>query len=161
MDTITICDLEVFYCVGVPDEERAKPQRLLLTVEMEHDFRAAASEDELADTIDYHAVTQRLRAFGDGVHWHLIETLAVDAPDNCWVQAYLTDGRREAQSFRVPDVALCKKLAEHHCSSRQQLAGCTASFASAGQAAPIALFEAAPSAPAEAAAPSDEATAPR
>jgi len=90
-----------------------------------------------------------------------IETLAVDAPDNCWVQAYLTDGRREAQSFRVPDVALCKKLAEHHCSSRQQLAGCTASFASAGQAAPIALFEAAPPAPAEAAAPSDEATAPR
>jgi FolB domain-containing protein len=78
MDTITICDLEVFYCVGVPDEERAKPQRLLLTVEMEHDFRAAAIEDELADTIDYHAVTQRLRAFGDGVHWHLIETLAVD-----------------------------------------------------------------------------------
>jgi FolB domain-containing protein len=78
MDTITINDLEVFYCVGVPDEERAKPQRLLLTVEMEHDFRAAAMEDELADTIDYHAVTQRLRAFGDGVHWHLIETLAVD-----------------------------------------------------------------------------------
>jgi len=78
MDTITICDLEVFYCVGVPDEERAKPQRLLLTVEMEHDFRAAAIEDELGDTIDYHAVTQRLRAFGDGVHWHLIETLAVD-----------------------------------------------------------------------------------
>lgn len=78
MDTITISDLEVFYCVGVPDEERAKPQRLLLTVEMEHDFRAAAMEDELADTIDYYAVTQRLRGFGEGVHWHLIETLAVD-----------------------------------------------------------------------------------
>lgn len=78
MDTITINELEVFYCVGVPDEERAKPQRLLLTVEMEHDFHAAAVEDELADTIDYYAVTQRLRAFGDGVHWHLIETLSVD-----------------------------------------------------------------------------------
>jgi FolB domain-containing protein len=78
MDTITISDLEVFYCVGVPDEERAKPQRLLLVVEMEHDFRAAATEDELGDTIDYFAVSQRLRAFGDGVHWHLIETLAVD-----------------------------------------------------------------------------------
>lgn len=78
MDTITISDLEAFYCVGVPDEERAQPQRLLLTVQMEHDFRAAAAEDELVDTIDYYAVTQRLRAFGDGVHWHLIETLAVD-----------------------------------------------------------------------------------
>ena len=78
MDTITIKDLEVSYCIGVPDEERAKPQRLLLTVEMEHDFRAAAVEDELGDTIDYFAVTQRLLKFGDGVHWHLIETLAVD-----------------------------------------------------------------------------------
>jgi FolB domain-containing protein len=78
MDTITISDLEVFYCVGVPDEERAKPQRLLLTVEMEHDFNAAATEDELTGTIDYYAVAQRLRSFGDGVHWKLIETLAVD-----------------------------------------------------------------------------------
>jgi FolB domain-containing protein len=78
MDTITITDLEVSYCVGVPDEERARPQRLLLTVEMEHDFRAAAVEDELGGTIDYYAVTQRLLKFGDGVHWKLIETLAVD-----------------------------------------------------------------------------------
>src|SRR4051812_19391091 len=78
MDIITIKDLEVFYCVGVPDEERATPQRLLLTVEMEHDFHAAAVEDELSDTIDYFSVSQRLLKFGDGVHWKLIETLAVD-----------------------------------------------------------------------------------
>ena len=78
MDTIIICDLEVFYCVGVPDAERAQPQRLLLTVELAHDFRAAAVEDELVGTIDYFAVTQRLLKFGDGVHWKLIETLAVD-----------------------------------------------------------------------------------
>ena len=78
MDTISICDLEVFYCVGVPDEERAQPQRLLLTIEMQHDFRAAAAEDELVDTIDYYAVTQRLLHFGDDAHWKLIETLAVD-----------------------------------------------------------------------------------
>lgn len=78
MDTIIITDLEVSYCVGVPDEERSKPQRLLLSVEMEHDFRAAAAEDELGDTIDYYSVCQRLKSFGDGVHWKLIETLAVD-----------------------------------------------------------------------------------
>ena len=78
MDTITIKDLDVFYCVGVPDEERARPQRLLLTIEMEHDFNKAAAEDELGDTIDYFAVSQRLSKFGDGVHWKLIETLASD-----------------------------------------------------------------------------------
>jgi FolB domain-containing protein len=78
MDTITICDLEVFYCVGVPEEERAEPQRLLVSIEMEHDFRSVASSDELDGTIDYYAVTQRLLRFGQGVHWKLIETLAVD-----------------------------------------------------------------------------------
>jgi FolB domain-containing protein len=78
MDTITIKDLEVFYCVGVPDEERARPQRLLLTIEMQHDFTKAAAQDDLGETIDYFSVCQRLLQFGDGVHWKLIETLAVD-----------------------------------------------------------------------------------
>ena len=66
MSQISIVDLEVFYRVGVPDAERAKPQRLLLTVEMESDFSAAAKSDSIADTIDYFAVTQRLLKFGDG-----------------------------------------------------------------------------------------------
>ena len=56
MSRISIVDLEVFYRVGVPDAERAQPQRLLLTVEMESDFSAAAKSDSIADTIDYFAV---------------------------------------------------------------------------------------------------------
>ena len=78
IDTITIADLEVFYQVGVTEEERAQPQRLLVTVEMSGDFGAAAARDNLADTIDYFAVTQRLLRFGDGCHWQLIETLATE-----------------------------------------------------------------------------------
>jgi dihydroneopterin aldolase len=75
---ISIIDLEVFYRVGVPDVERAQPQRLLLTVEMESDFSAAAKSDGIADTIDYFAVTQRLLKFGEGRSWKLIEKLAAD-----------------------------------------------------------------------------------
>ena len=78
MDKIIIADLEVFCQVGVTAEERARPQRLLLTVEMGHNFTAAANSDNLAETIDYHAVTQRLLRFGEGCHWELIETLASD-----------------------------------------------------------------------------------
>ena len=78
MDTITISDLEVFYCVGVPDAERARPQRLLLTIQMRHDFAAAAVADDLAQTIDYDALSRRLMGFGEGAHWKLIETLASD-----------------------------------------------------------------------------------
>ena len=81
MSRISIVDFEVFYRVGVPDAERAQPQRLLLTVEMESDFSVAAKSDGIADTIDYFAVTQRLLKFGDGKSWNLIEKLAADIAD--------------------------------------------------------------------------------
>ena len=75
---ISIVDLEVFYCVGVPDEERAKPQRLLLTIDLESDFSDAAKTDSITGTIDYFVVSQRLLKFGDGKSWRLIEKLAAD-----------------------------------------------------------------------------------
>lgn len=78
MSTITLTDLEVFYRVGVPDAERAQPQRLLLTVEMQRDFTRAAASDDLRETIDYYAVSRRLLAFGEGRSWKLIEKLAAD-----------------------------------------------------------------------------------
>ena len=77
-DKIVIKDLAVFYSVGVPDEERAEPQKLLLTIEMTHDFIGAAGTDDLKLTIDYHAVALRLLRFGEGQSWRLIETLAVN-----------------------------------------------------------------------------------
>jgi hypothetical protein len=84
-----------------------------------------------------------------------IETMAVSAPNNCWVQAHLEDGKRESRAWHVPDAPLCKKLAEHHCQAQQRVAACTASFGRDGQAAPLALGdEPAPSAvPAAASAP--------
>src|SRR5262245_49290497 len=78
MDKIRITDLEVFYCVGVTDTERAKPQRLLISVEMAHNFASAIARDDIADSIDYYSVSKRLLGFGDGCHWQLIETLAAD-----------------------------------------------------------------------------------
>lgn len=76
MDKIIIKNLEVWIRAGVTEEERAKPQRLLLYVEMDHDFQRAAVEDNLDHTIDYHAVSQRLLKFGETREWRLIETLA-------------------------------------------------------------------------------------
>ncbi|MGD0348803.1 MAG: dihydroneopterin aldolase [Verrucomicrobiota bacterium] len=78
MSKISIVDLEVFYRVGVADAERARPQRLLLTVEMDCDFSAAAKSDDIRDTIDYFAVSRRLLKFGEGRSWKLIEKLAAD-----------------------------------------------------------------------------------
>ena len=78
MDTITISDLEVFFHVGVTPDERAKPQRLLLTVEMFHDCKLAAASDNLGETIDYFSVSQKLLRLAEEGEWALIETVAGD-----------------------------------------------------------------------------------
>lgn len=78
MSRISIVDLEVFYRVGVPDEERAQPQRLLVTIDLDFDFTNAAVSDRIEETINYKAVTDELLKFGDNKSWKLIEKLAAD-----------------------------------------------------------------------------------
>jgi 7,8-dihydroneopterin aldolase/epimerase/oxygenase len=102
MSRISIVDLEVFYRIGVPDAERAQPQRLLLTVEMESDFFAAAKNDSIADTIDYFAVTQRLLKFGDGKSWKLIEKLAADITDTVLAEFKPQNISVEVKKFIIP-----------------------------------------------------------
>jgi len=102
MTIISIVDLEVFYFVGVPDAERAQPQRLLLTVELELDSSAAAKSDAIADTIDYFAVTQRLLSFGEGREWKLIEKLAADIADAILAEFKPQSVAVEVKKFVIP-----------------------------------------------------------
>lgn len=81
MSKITIADLEVFYCVGLTDEERAKAQRLLVTVDMQVDISSAALSDRIERTVNYQQVVDRLLKFGEGRNWKLIEKLAVNIAD--------------------------------------------------------------------------------
>ena len=102
MPKISIVDLELNLNVGVSDEERAKPQRLLLTVEMEFDFSSAVISDRLTKTIDYFAVTQTLLKFGDGRSWKLIEKLAHDVADEV-LSRYQPQGVSvEVKKFAIP-----------------------------------------------------------
>jgi len=81
MSKITIVDLEVSFHVGVPDEERAQPQRLLVTVDMTYDFSSAAATDRVTKTIDYAEVARKIIKFGEGRSWKLIEKVATDLAD--------------------------------------------------------------------------------
>jgi len=115
MGKISIVDLVVFYHVGVPDAERAQLQRLLLSVEMEFDFAAAAKSDSIADTIDYFAVTQRLLKFGEGREWKLIEKLATDMANVILAEFKPQIVSVEVKKFVIPQaryvsVAVAKKL---------------------------------------------------
>lgn len=105
MDQIKITDLEVYYCAGVTDEERAQPQRLLLTVEMTADLTAAAISDRIQKTIDYHAVAQELLRFGHKRSWRLIEKLAVNLADFILAQFQPRTVTVEVKKFPIPQAA--------------------------------------------------------
>jgi 7,8-dihydroneopterin aldolase/epimerase/oxygenase len=105
MDQITISDLEVFYRVGVTDAERARPQRLLLGVEILHDLSKAAKTDALTQTIDYHAVCRRLMDFGKETTWKLIETLATDIADTLISEFHAGTVSVQVKKFVIPEAA--------------------------------------------------------
>lgn len=103
MDRITLCDLEVACRVGVPEEERARPQRLLLTVEMECDFRDAAARDDLAGTVDYYTVSRRLLAMTSAGSWKLIETLAEEVARLVLAEFAVQAVSVEVKKFILPE----------------------------------------------------------
>jgi dihydroneopterin aldolase len=112
---ITIVELEVFYYVGVPEAERVNPQRLLLTVELDFDFSTAAGSDDIRDTVDYFAISQRLLKFGDGREWKLIEKLAADIADLVLAEFKPQQVTVEVKKFPVPQaryvsIIVTKKL---------------------------------------------------
>ena len=102
MSRISIVDLEVHYCVGLTDEERAKPQRLLLTIDMSFDFSSAAISDRIEKTINYQQVTDDLLKFGDGRNWKLVEKLVTNIADLILTKYKPQSVFVEAKKFVIP-----------------------------------------------------------
>lgn len=102
MDKITIRDLEVYYRVGVPEAERANPQKLLLTLDLSLDLNAAAATDELSATVDYDALSQEILQFGKGRNWKLIETVASQVADLALRRKQVMAVTVEVKKFIIP-----------------------------------------------------------
>ena len=76
-DLIRVIDLEVFAHIGVPDAERRDAQRLLVSLELSIDsFSHAAGTDNLAWTINYGDVVERVKNLTAKRERKLLETLA-------------------------------------------------------------------------------------
>ena len=102
MSKITIVDLEVYYCVGVTDEERAQPQRLLLTVDLNVDFSTAAMTDRIEKTVNYQKVVEDLLKFGEGRSWKLLEKLVANITDRLFTDYRPQSVFVEAKKFTIP-----------------------------------------------------------
>ena len=75
-DAIRIEGLEIFANVGVPDDERSSPQRLIFNMTFWPKRQALELEDEIGRTVDYAAVCAETKNFVQARSDRLIETLA-------------------------------------------------------------------------------------
>jgi dihydroneopterin aldolase len=75
-DRIHIQQLEVPAHIGVPDEERAAPQRLTFNITLWPKHDASQLEDQIARTVNYASVCAETKKFVKARCDKLIETLA-------------------------------------------------------------------------------------
>lgn len=76
MDTIFLRELTIETIIGIYDWERKTPQKVSVDLDMAWDTARAAASDDIADTLDYKAVSKRLIAFVEESRFQLVETLA-------------------------------------------------------------------------------------
>jgi 7,8-dihydroneopterin aldolase/epimerase/oxygenase len=103
-DLIRIVDLEVWAHLGVPEAERATPQRLLVSLEMQvGGFSRAAMADDVTLTIDYFIVAQRIKAIASERPRRLLETLAEEIAANLIRDFPIPKLTLEIKKFILPD----------------------------------------------------------
>lgn len=76
MDKVFIEGLEIEAVIGIYDWERRIRQPLVFDVEMGFDNRIPAASDDIADTLNYKAVSRRLVDYVSQSEFGLVETLA-------------------------------------------------------------------------------------
>jgi dihydroneopterin aldolase len=102
-DEIRIEELELMARVGVPDEERAEPQRLTVSLTLQSRHRFGDLGDDLGRTIDYAAVCVELRRFVSDRGDKLIETLAHEMAEHLLRTFALARVELELRKFILPE----------------------------------------------------------
>src|SRR5881398_3662827 len=101
IDRIHIEQLELFARVGVPTSERSEPQRVILNITLWP--RIAELHDDIANTVNYSAVAERVKEFIRRHDYKLIETLAEETAAHLLAQFNLRKVEVEVRKFVLPD----------------------------------------------------------
>ena len=101
---LSLVDLELTCHLGVPADERAKPQKILCTAVFPvPNLKKAAETDNLEDTINYYDLSQLLKKTAKQKERKLIETLAVDLSQAALAAFSLPWIDLELKKFILPD----------------------------------------------------------
>lgn len=76
MDKIFLDELKVETIIGIWEWERKIRQTVVIDLEMSVDIAKAAASDDVADTLNYKAVSKRVQGFVADSSFQLVETLA-------------------------------------------------------------------------------------
>ncbi len=75
MDIIFLGGLEAETVIGIYDWERTIRQKIFIDLEMAYDIKKAAATDDIAYTLDYKTVSDRVVSFVENSEFLLVETL--------------------------------------------------------------------------------------
>ena len=75
MDIIFLGGLEIETVIGIYEWERTIKQKIILDIEMGFDIKKAAASDDIAYTLDYKTVSDRIVDFVEHSQYLLVETL--------------------------------------------------------------------------------------
>jgi dihydroneopterin aldolase len=81
-DRLFVDDLRIRTIVGVHEWEQREPQEVVVHLEAEVDLGAAATTDDLADTVDYGRLIRQVHRHVEASRFHLLERLAGSIADH-------------------------------------------------------------------------------
>jgi FolB domain-containing protein len=99
---IEIQELEVKGRIGVPENERENPQRLLVSLRFQIGTAFAALNDELEKTVDYAGVAAEVEKIVETSKAHLIEKLVSDIGDALMARFRMQRLEIELRKFILP-----------------------------------------------------------
>ena len=101
-DMLRIKGLEVETVVGVPEEERSRPQIVIIDADVSLDLAQAGATDDLGATLDYGALIGQIEALAKDGERRLLETLAEDVAQLILRHALATSVTVQVAKANVP-----------------------------------------------------------
>lgn len=112
--SIVVRDLTVQSSIGVSADERARPQRIRVTLEVEVEPRAP-NEDKIAEVVNYGQLVGKVREVCTGTTARLLETLAGEIAEACFFDARVRAVKIRIEKLdRYPDVSGVGVALEYH-----------------------------------------------
>ena len=102
-DEIRIEQLEVSASIGVPEEERANPQRLIINISFWPYQQMRDLSDNIHNAVNYSVVADETKSFVRGQSVNLIETLADQVAAHLLKTFPIQKVTVEVRKFALPD----------------------------------------------------------